>query len=147
MKKNKHFHQSITTDVSIEEAFEKIRSPHQWWTVHFKGKSKRLNDTFTLRFGENKFRFKVVEMVPDQKLVWLTIHSFMPWLKDRSEWTGTKIVFEFSKTKNRTKIDLTHIGLVPVIECYGVCKVGWNQYFGESIPALLSKGTGIFFDD
>jgi hypothetical protein len=145
--KNQDYHKSITTDVSAEEAFEKICSVSKWWTANFEGSAKKLNDIFTLRFGENKFTFKVVDAVPNKKLVWLATDCYMPWLNDKTEWKNTKIVFEFSEAKAQTRIDLTHVGLVPGIECYNVCEVGWNQYFGESIPALLATGKGIFFDD
>jgi len=145
--KNQDFRKGITTDISIEEAFNNISSPNKWWTANFKGSSKKLNDIFTLEFGENKFTFKVIENIPNKKLVWLTIDCFMPWLNNKTEWNNTKIVFEFSVIENKTQIDLTHIGLLPEVECYDVCKLGWNQYFGESIPSLLATGSGILFDD
>jgi len=145
--KNQDYHKSITTKVSAEEAFKKIYSVGKWWTANFKGSAKNLNDIFTLRFGKNKFTFKVVEVVPNKKLVWLSTDCYMPWLKDKTEWKNTKIVFEISEGENQTRIDLTHIGLVPGIECYNVCEAGWNQYFGESIPELLATGKGILFDD
>jgi hypothetical protein len=144
---NQDFHKSITTDVSAEKAFDKITSVNQWWTANFKGSAKKLNDTFTLQFGENKFTFKVVEAVPNKKLVWLSTDCYMPWLNNKTEWKNTKITFDISEENNQTRIDLTHVGLVPGVECYNVCEVGWNQYFGESIPALLATGKGILFDD
>lgn len=145
--KNQYFHKSITTNVSADEAFEKIRSVNKWWTANFEGNTKNLNDIFTLRFGENRFTFKVIEAISNKKLVWLSTDCYMPWLKDKAEWKNTKIVFEISEENGQTRIDLTHIGLVPSVECYKVCEVGWNQYFGESIPKLLATGKGILFDD
>jgi Activator of Hsp90 ATPase homolog 1-like protein len=144
---NQDYHKSITTDVSAEEVFKKICSVNKWWTANFKGSAKNLNDIFTLQFGENKFTFKVVEFVPNKKLVWLVADCYMPWLNDKTEWKNTKIVFEILEEKNQTRIDMTHVGLVSGIECYNVCEVGWNQYFGESIPELLATGKGILFDD
>lgn len=141
------YHKSITTTVSAEEAFQKISSVSTWWTANFKGSAKNLNDVFTLRFGENTFTLQVVEVVPNKKLVWLVTDCHMPWLKDTTEWKNTKIVFEFSEGKNQTRIDMTHVGLVPGVECYNVCEVGWNQYVGQSIPELLATGKGILFDD
>ncbi len=145
--KKQDFHKSILTSASAEEAFKKISSVSKWWTANFKGSAKKVNDVFTLRFGENKFTFKVVEVVPNKKLVWLVTDCYMPWLKNKTEWKNTKIVFEISEGKNQTRIDMTHVGLVPGIECYNVCEEGWNQYFGESIPELLATGKGILFDD
>jgi hypothetical protein len=56
-------------------------------------------------------------------------------------------MFEISAEGNRTRIDLTHVGLIPGIECYDVCQTGWHQYFGENIAALLATGMRILFDD
>jgi len=145
--KNQDLHKSITTNVSVEEAFEKIGSVSKWWTANCEGRARNLNDVFTLRFGANKFTFKVVEVIPNKRLVWLVTDCYMPWLNDKTEWKNTKIVFEFSEGKNQTRIELIHVGLVPSVECYNVCEVGWNQYFGESIPELLATGNGILFDD
>lgn len=144
---NQDYFKSITTNVSAAEAFEKISSVNKWWTASFKGNAKKLNDIFTLRFGDNKFTFKVVEVIPNKKLVWQVTSCYMPWLHDKTEWKNTEIVFEITEEKNQTRIDLTHVGLVPGIECYSICEVGWSQYFGESIPELLATGKGILFDD
>jgi hypothetical protein len=144
---NENYHKSITTDASAEEAFNKISSVDKWWTSNFKGSTNNLNDIFTLRFGDNTFTFQVVEVIRNKKLVWMVTDCYMTWLKDKSEWKGTKIVFEISVVNNKTVIELNHVGLVHDVECYDVCELGWNQYFGESIPALLATGKGILFDD
>lgn len=145
--KQKDYHKSITTDVSPKEAFEKIGRVDKWWTKNFKGSTKNLNDVFTLQFGESTFTFRVEELIPTQKIVWLVTDCYMPWLNDKTEWTNTKIVFEIFESTTQTTIDFTHVGLVPEVECYSVCEVGWDQYFGESIPNLLATGIGILFDD
>lgn len=141
------YHKRITTTASAEEAFTKISSVSMWWTANFKGSAKNLNDIFTMQFGENTFTLQVVEVVPNKKLVWQVTDCHMPWLKDTTEWKNTQIVFEISEEKHQTSIDMTHIGLIPEVECYNVCKIGWNQYIGQSIPELLTTGKGILFDD
>ena len=143
----KNYHKTITTKVTAKEAFDKIRQVNKWWTANFKGRAKKLNDVFTVRFGENSITVKVVAVVPNKKLAWLVTECHMVWLTNKSEWKNTKIVFEISEGKNQTRIDLTHVGLVPGIECYNVCETGWNQYVGKSIPELLTTGKGILFDD
>ena len=144
---NLSYQKSIITDVSAEEAFNKICDVNKWWTANFKGSARNLNDIFTLRFGKNTFTLKVVEVVQNKKFVWLVTDCNMSWLNDKTEWENTRIVFEISEEKNQTIIGLTHIDLVPEAECYNVCEAGLEQYFGESIPALLATGKGILFDD
>jgi hypothetical protein len=65
----------------------------------------------------------VVEVVPNKKWVWLVTDGQMLWLKDTTEWKNTQIVFEISEGKQQTRIDMTHIGLVPAVECYKSAKM------------------------
>ena len=126
------YHKSITTTVSAEEAFTKISSVSTWWTANFKGSAKNLNDVFTLRFGErDTVTLQVVEVVPHKKWVWLVTDCHMLWLKDTTEWKNTHIVFEISEGNHQTRIDMTHVGLVPGVECYNVCEGGWNRHLKD----------------
>jgi hypothetical protein len=132
------YHKSITTTVSAEEAFTKISSV-TWWTANFTGSAKNLNDVFTMQLGESTLTLQVVEVVPNKKLVWLVTDCYMPWLKDTTEWKNTQIVFEISEGKHQTRIDMTHGGLVPGVECYNVCEGGWNRHL-EDLTAWLETG-------
>ncbi|HEY4784645.1 MAG TPA: SRPBCC domain-containing protein [Bacteroidales bacterium] len=145
--KNKNYHKTITANVSAEEAYEKICQVNEWWTTSFKGSAKNLNDVFSVHFGETRVSFKVVEIIPTKKMVWLVTDCFLHWLRNKTEWTNTNIVFEISEKKNQTRIDMTHVGLVPGMECYENCEEGWNEYIGESIPKLLAKGKGVLFEE
>lgn len=50
-------------------------------------------------------------------------------VKDKSEWTGTKISFEISKKGTNTQVRFTHLDLVPQIECYNGCYRGKTKKF------------------
>jgi len=132
------YHKSITTTVSAKEAFTKISSV-TWWTANFKGSAKHLNDVFTMRLGESTLTLQVVEVVPSKKLVWLVTDCHLPWLKDTTEWKNTHIVFEISEGNQQTSIDMTHVGLVPGVECYNVCEGGWNAHL-KDLTAWLETG-------
>lgn len=145
--KNTDYHKTISAKITPEEAFTYITDVSHWWTSHFKGKTSRLNDTFNLTFGENTFSFKVIESIPGEKLVWLVTDCNMPWLTDKKEWKGTNLVWNIAKKTDKTTITFTHIGLVPEVECYDICNIGWNNYIGKSLPSLIETGKGILFDD
>ncbi len=113
MTNNKNFKTNITTHVSPHEAFVAICNVNKWWAIHFAGTTEKLQDSFTVRFGETYGIFEVTELVPDKKIVWHTKDSYLHWAKDKGEWINTKIVFEISEQDNATIIDMTHIGLVP----------------------------------
>lgn len=134
------YHKSITTTVSAEEAFTKISRVSTWWTPNIKGSAKNLNDVFTMRTEKDTVTLQVVEVVPNKKLVWLVTDCQMLWLKDPTEWKNTRIVFEISEENQQTRIDMTHVGLVPAVECYNVCEPGWDGHL-KDLTAWFETGT------
>jgi hypothetical protein len=133
---------TITLNVSTEEAFKGITSVSKWWTEDVEGSSKKLNDVFTVHFGETFITLKVVELIPEKKIVWHVIDCYKHWLKNKKEWKDTTIIWEISRKEDGTQITLTHIGLVPGIECYGGCEKAWDQYIKENLFNSLKKRKG-----
>ena len=134
---------SITVDATPQEAFRNINSVTKWWTEDLKGSSQKLNDEFTVRFGDvHMSKQKLVEVIPDKKVVWLVTDSKLNFIEDESEWTGTKISFELSNNDGKTQVHFTHLGLVPKAECYIDCVRGWDQYIKGSLFKLLTAGKG-----
>ena len=137
------YHTSITVDATAQEAFESINSVSKWWTENLEGSSQKLNDEFTVRFGDvHVSRQKLVEVIPDKKVVWLVTDSKLNFVKDKHEWTNTKISFEIAEKGGKTQIHFTHIGLVPGVECYNGCTSAWGQYIKGSLFRLLTEGKG-----
>jgi hypothetical protein len=137
------FNCSITANITPEEAIENISHVSDWWTTNFEGSSEKLNDVFTVHFGETFVTFKVFEAVANKKIMWLVIDCNLHWLKDKKEWKDTKMLWEVSGKNKSTQISFTHIGLVPEIECYDSCVKGWNFFVGESLLKLLSEHKGL----
>jgi hypothetical protein len=140
--KNQDFNCSITANVSAEEAMEAISQVSVWWAKNFTGSAEKLNDEFTVTFGDTFVSFKVTELVPEAKVVWTATDCYLPWLNDKTEWTGTKVIFELSTENGETTIHFTHQGLLPEVECYDMCVKGWTQYIPGSLLALLKEGVG-----
>ena len=134
---------SIKVDATPQEVFKSINNVTDWWTENTEGSSQKLNDEFTVRFGDIHYsNQKLVEFVPNKKLVWLVTDSHLNWIKDKQEWTNTKISFEIISKGTYTQLIFTHIGLVPEIECYNDCRKGWDQYIKDSLFRLLTSGKG-----
>ena len=140
--KNQDFNCSITANITAEESMDAVSQVSVWWAKDFTGSAEKLNDEFTVRFGETFVTFKITEFIPDSKVVWTTTDCYLPWLNDKTEWTGTKVIFEISTENNQTTINFTHQGLVPQAECYDMCVKGWTEYVPGSLLKLLKEGVG-----
>jgi len=149
---NKNYHRTIVVNASAEEAMKKISQINLWWRKDFSGSAEKLNDTFTVPFGEPSFvDFVVSEFVPGKKVVWKVTDCFLHWFEDKKEWNNTEVVFQLSPENGRpddpvgrgkTKIDFTHIGLVPEVECYGICEKGWNGHI-NTLLNFINDGKGL----
>lgn len=139
---NKNFHRTITVNASAEEAMKKINQVNLWWAKNFSGSAEKLNDKFTVRFGETFVDFLISELVPNKKVVWKVTDCNLHWIKAKKEWNNTEVVFEISSENNKTKIDFTHIGLVPGVECYNDCETGWNGYVKGSLVTFINENKG-----
>ena len=130
-------------DAADESEFlRSINSVSKWWTENIEGSSEKLNDVFTVHFGDAFVTHQLKEVIPAKKVVWLVTDCYLSWFKDKEEWNGTKMSFEISTKDNVTQINFTHIGLVPEVECYDNCVKGWDQYFKDSLFKLLTEGKG-----
>jgi hypothetical protein len=138
-----NFTTTLVTRKTSGEVFNSINNVSQWWSEDFKGNSQNLNDEFeVLFFGDVHYsKQKLIEVLPGKKMVWLVTESILNFLKNKSEWTGTKIIFEIEEDSDETKIRFTHVGLVPESECYKDCFNGWNYYL-QSLSNYIDKGEG-----
>lgn len=140
---NKNYHTIITVNASVKETFEKIAKVGDWWAKSFTGSALNSGDSFRVEFGTTWVNFKITEAFPNKKIVWHVEDCYLPWLKDKKEWNGTKIVFEIYPDGDLTKIDFTHVGLIPGIECYENCERGWTRFATVSLPKLINEGKGL----
>jgi len=135
---------TLSVNRTANEVFNAINDVRAWWTEDMEGKSEQVNDEFTVRFFDDVHvsTQKLLEVVADEKVVWLVTDSTLRFLKDPNEWTGTKISFEIAEKDGKTQIHFTHFGLVPEVECYEDCTLGWNRYINGSLLYLLTDGIG-----
>jgi len=138
-----NYHSSIAANFTPQEAFEGINRVNEWWAKNTEGSTEKLNDVFTVRFSSGTFvTFEVTESIPGKKIAWHVKDCYLPWLNNKTEWTGTTVMFEISPLGDGTQITMTHVGLVPALECFDDCEVGWNEHFKESLLQLLTEKAG-----
>lgn len=131
---NKNFQFSFITPKNKSEVFAYLINPENWWAGLFDetivGKSIAVNDEFSFRAGDGVHysNQKLIVLEADKKIVWEITESNLSFLKNTSEWTGTKISFDIEQEGDQTKVTFTHQGLVPEFECYGSCSNAWTRY-------------------
>lgn len=137
--------QSLTTvftvDQSPEEAFAAINNVRGWWSGEIEGSTDKLGDEFTYRYKEFHYsKKKITELVPGKKVVWLVLDSHLSFVENKSEWNGTKIIFDVSKKGDKTEVRFTHAGLAPDHECFEACSGAWGSYINGSLRNLITTG-------
>lgn len=133
----------LSFDQTPTEVFNAVINVRGWWNDTATGNFQKLHDEFETRFGDVHYsKQKLIELVPDQKMVWLVTESNLNFLDDKTEWTGTKISFEIFRKNDKTELLFRHVGLLPTIECYDACSTAWHQYLQFSLSYLITTGKG-----
>jgi hypothetical protein len=137
-------HASTEVAKSRKEVFEIITGEvSKWWGgKDLTGNTSKLNDEFVVNHpGAHYSKQKLIELVPERKVVWLVTESQLDWLeKDKAEWTGTKMIFELTDKGDKTEINFRHEGLVPAKECYERVNAGWNMIITDFLYNYVTEG-------
>lgn len=140
---HKNFTTVIVVDKSPEQVFDAVNNVTAWWTENLTGKSQKMNDEFDVHFGDVHYsRQKLIEVIPGKKVVWLITDSRLNFIKDKSEWTNTKISFDITPQGDKTALRFTQWGLTPEVECYDACSNAWGDYVNNSLRNLINTGRG-----
>jgi uncharacterized protein YndB with AHSA1/START domain len=141
--KNQNFTTAFSVDQSPQEVFDAINNVRGWWSEEIDGPTDKLGAEFKFHHKDvHRSTQEITEFVPGKKVVWHVSDSQLNFVKDKSEWTGTEIIFEIHKKGNRTELQFTHIGLVPAFECYGGCSGAWGFFVSDSLRGLITTGKG-----
>jgi hypothetical protein len=134
---------TILVEQTPKEAFNAINNVRGWWSGDIDGNTDKKGDEFTYRYEDIHYsKHRITELIPDKRVVWLVLDSYLSFIKDKTEWNGTEITFDISEKDNKTEIRFTHHGLVPDSECYEDCSDAWGYYINGSLKNLISTGIG-----
>jgi hypothetical protein len=137
------FTTTIVVDQTPEEVFNAINNPQAWWSGEITGNTDKLNDEFTYRYKDlHMSKQRIIEMISDRKVAWQVTESQINYAQDKSEWTGTKMIFEIAELDNGTQLRFTHLGLDPEIECFESCSNSWSQLIRQGLFSLITTGKG-----
>ncbi len=142
MKTQQDFSYDLTVKVSAKEAMKKISQVGLWWAKDFKGNASKLKDEFSVYFGDTYVNFRISEVVPDKKIIWLVTDCNLHWIKDKKEWKNTEVIWTLAEKGGKTQIHFVHMSLTPESECYESCEAGWTHHLKDSLLKLINNGKG-----
>ena len=140
---DQNFTTSFTVDQSPEEVFDAINNPRGWWSQAIEGDTDRPGVVFYYHYQDvHRCTIKITELVPGEKVVWHVLNNEFNFVKDRTEWMDSDVVFEIAKRGDQTEVRFTHVGLEPEHECYDACANAWGSYITGSLRDLIATGKG-----
>ncbi len=132
---NRDYSISFTVDQSADEVFAAINNVRGWWSGEIEGDTDKLGAEFTYCYKDvHRTKQKVTELIPGKKIIWRVLESDLSSLKDKSEWTGTEIVFDISAKRGKTEVRFTHAGLKPR------CSNAWGMLVNGNLHKLITTG-------
>ena len=112
----------IEVTKSPDDVFNHIVDLSKWWPEEFEGGNIQLNTEFVFRIGDVHYsKNKVVEFVPNKKVVWVTTESIRK--TDNYDWTGTKFIFKLTPKGDNTLLKCTYDGAVLENESYRLVQI------------------------
>lgn len=136
------FVSTLLVDQTPEEAFNAINNVRGWWSEEIEGSTDKLNEEFTYHYEDvHRSKMKIIELIPNKKVAWLVLDNYFNFTRDKSEWIGTKIIFDITEKGDKTEIRFTHEGLVQY-ECFEICRDAWTNYIQKSLRNLITTGKG-----
>jgi uncharacterized protein YndB with AHSA1/START domain len=135
---------SFTAEFTVKETpdqvFEAVTRVSDWWTETIEGRSAQAGDEFTFRDEGIRFAtFRLTEVEPGRRMVWEVLDSYLNFVDDHGEWTGTRVIFDLQGGRDGTTLHFTHEGLLSTVECYDACSTGWGMCM-SSIKRLITTG-------
>ena len=115
-----------------------INDVSKYWPEEIEGECTKLNDEFIFKSGDSHYsKNKVIEFVPNRKVVWLVTESLRK--TDNFEWTGTKMIFELTPKGENTQLKFTYDGFVLENEYERLVQI-CDMVIKEKLYNLLTNG-------
>jgi hypothetical protein len=142
---------TITTDFeweiqsmkTTEEVFKILLDVRKWWSGFYSeeinGKDERVDDVFTFKAGNHYSKQRLVQLIPQKRIVWEVVESNLGFVDNNYEWLNTQLIFIITKLEDSTKVLFVHKGLTPMLECFQACSSAWTWYWENRLSPLLKN--------
>ena len=121
------------TPGGVYEALTTIEGLARWWTTDTRG-SSTIGGMIEFRFGGGGIDMKVLELVPDQRVVWQVMAG-------PTEWLATTVIFDIAQEGDWTLVRFKHQGWKEPVDFMHHCTTKWGVFL-LSLKSLLESGQG-----
>ena len=143
MATNNYTREIIVTNTP-SAAYRALTSEFNKWWTDSSGPVVAVGDTVTFRFDPTYWTMRATKLVSNKsvELECIEAHHIHEGVPDsiRKEWEGTKLKWNIQQQGDSTKISFVHEGLVPSLDCYEICEMGWDHFFVNSLKKYLDGG-------
>ena len=78
---------SVLINQSPEVVFNTINNVRGWWSAGIEGGTEKINDEYIYHYKDIHYcKIKVIELIPNQKVVWLVLDNYFKFTEDKEEW-------------------------------------------------------------
>jgi uncharacterized protein YndB with AHSA1/START domain len=126
----------VGVEAPIEKVYRAVATREGiagWWTENVSGDDKQ-GGTLSFRFADVGPSMKILELVPNQRVVWECVAG-------APEWVGTKLSFELKEDSGETVLLFSQRGWREPVEFMHACSTKWATFL-MGLKALVEKGHG-----
>lgn len=132
------YHADVTINAPLDSVFAAVSSVEGlsgWWTTDTSG-SPEPGGELRFTFTDGVAVMRVEDRTPALERWTCLGHSGQP------EWEQTTVTFQLTELgPATTRLQFTHGGLRPQLDCYDHCSAGWS-YLMRSLASYAETGTG-----
>ena len=126
-------------NASVKKVFNAISNIDElkiWYTMDISGKLD-LNEIIEFKFGEVDFHTKVIDLIPNEKLVLECVFSGIPAI-------GHQITYLIDQNNDKTRVRFKHEGFNEIDDFFANMNFSSAKYL-ESLRQYCQKGTSEAF--
>ena len=141
---NQNYTATISVEQSPKEAFDAIRNV-QWMVVGRNQRKHRQESATSSSITTRTYHtctMKLVELVPGKGVAWLVTDNYFSFTEDKTEWKGTKVVFDIAKKGDEDRDPLHARGSGPCVRVLQRLLRRLGTYIRGSLKSLIATGKG-----
>lgn len=130
----------VHLSASPERVFETLTTPDEfasWWAPATGSAAEGGELQITFEGIEDPLVLRVKQASRPSTVIWdVESCAFLP------DWVGTTVAFTLGEPDTGgCELRFRHEGLSPRLDCYDMCRTGWDQYL-PSLRDYIDSGTG-----